>query len=124
MVIGILNGILRVTTYGKWMSEMRAHQLSSLTGIVLFSAAVYILHLFQPMESLNQALLIGISWFLLTVLFEFGFGHFVMKHPWEKLFYDYRLDKGRLWLLVLVWILVLPLFIFTVARSDHPAMGG
>lgn len=111
MILGIFNGVLRVTTYGKFMPEIRAHQLSSFTGILFFSIAVYLLHRFRPMESVNQAILIGLSWFSLTLIFEFSFGRFIMKHPWKKLIYDYRIDKGRLWLLVLVWIFIVPVVI-------------
>ena len=112
MVIGILNGVLRVMTYQKRMPEIRAHQLSCLTGIIFFGLAVFILNRIRPIETAGQALLIGLIWFVLTILFEFGFGHFIMKHPWKKLFHDYRIDKGRLWLVVLVWVLVAPLVAF------------
>jgi hypothetical protein len=111
MVVGILNGVLRVSTYGKHMPEIRAHQLSSLTGIIFFSLAVWLMNGIRPIESSGQAFLIGFIWFILTILFEFGFGHFIMKHPWEKLFQDYRIDRGRLWGLVLIWILFVPLLI-------------
>ena len=112
MVIGILNGVLRVMTYQKKMPEIRAHQLSSFTGIFFFGVAVYLLNRAWPIESSKQAVLIGLVWFGLTILFEFGFGHFVMKHPWKKLIHDYRIDKGRLWLLVVLWILFAPLFVY------------
>ena len=112
MVIGILNGVLRVMTYQKKMPEIRAHQLSSFTGIFFFGVAVYLLNHAWPIESSKQAILIGLVWFGLTILFEFGFGHFIMKHPWKKLIHDYRIDKGRLWLLVVLWILFAPLFVY------------
>lgn len=109
MLIGILNGALRVTGYQKHMPEIRAHQLSSFTGILLIGLAVYLLDLAWPIESTTQALSIGCVWVVLTITFEFGFGHFIMKHPWKKLVHDYRISKGRLWLLVLVWIFFAPL---------------
>ena len=112
MVIGILNGVLRVMTYQKRMPEIRAHQLSSLTGILFFGLATFVLDRIWPIGSAGQALLIGLIWFSLTILFEFGFGHFIMNHPWKKLIHDYRIDKGRLWLLVVVWILLAPSFVY------------
>lgn len=51
---------------------------------------------------------LGVSWTLLTVAFEFVFGHFVMGHPWSRLFHDYNLLAGRVWLLVLLTILFAP----------------
>lgn len=112
MVIGILNGTLRVMGYQKFMPEIRAHQLSCFTGILFFGIAVYVLNRAWPIDSLNQALIIGSIWLILTILFEFVFGHFVMKHSWEKLFHDYRIDKGRLWSLVLIWIFFAPSVIY------------
>lgn len=109
MIIGILNGVLRVGTYGRFMPELRAHQLSCFTGILFFGLAVYFLHKIRSPESNSQALLIGAIWLVLTILFEFGFGHYIMHHPWEKLFQDYRIDLGRLWSLVLLWIFLAPL---------------
>jgi apolipoprotein N-acyltransferase len=45
---------------------------------------------------------------LATIAFEFGFGHFVAGHSWSKLLADYNVFNGRLWLLVLVWITIMP----------------
>lgn len=112
MFIGILNGALRVMTYQKHMPEIRAHQLSCFTGIFFIGLAIYFIDRVWPMESSGQALLIGLIWTVLTILFEFGFGHYVMKHPWEKLVHDYRIDRGRLWVLVLFWILLVPQVVY------------
>jgi hypothetical protein len=38
----------------------------------------------------------------MTVLFEFVFGHYVLKTSWEVLLADYRIWQGRLWSLVLI----------------------
>ena len=54
------------------------------------------------------ALAIGGIWLALTVAFEFLFGHYVMGHPWSRLFHDYNLLEGRLWVLVLVWTFIAP----------------
>jgi hypothetical protein len=110
MVIGILNGMLRVTGYQKYMPEIRAHQLSCFTGICFIGLAVFSLNRAWPIDSSRQAFLIGLIWLVLTIVFEFGFGRFIMRHPWKKLVYDYRIDKGRLWLVVLTWVFSAPLF--------------
>jgi hypothetical protein len=53
----------------------------------------------------------------LTVLFEFIFGRLVMKHPWSKLLADYNLLAGRLWLLVLLWLVIAPVLFFVVQKK-------
>ena len=115
MILGILNGAFREAVFAKHFKEITAHQLSCLTGLVFFGIAVYTMNQLWPITSLNQAWLIGSIWLAMTILFEFGFGHFIMKHPWKRLFHDYRIDKGRLWVLVLLCVLILPLFVFIVS---------
>lgn len=108
VIVAILNGVIREKGYKKYLSELRAHQISTLTGIILFGACIYILSLVWKIQSAGQALTIGLIWLALTVAFEFIFGHFVMKHPWSKLLHDYNILKGRLWLLILVWTTIAP----------------
>jgi hypothetical protein len=114
-VIAIANGVLRQGTYGKIVSELTAHQISTLTGIIFTGTLVFWLNRIWPIESAAQAWLIGFIWLVFTVVFEFGFGHFVAGHPWSRLFADYDLLSGRVWSLFLLWILVMPYFFFKLA---------
>jgi hypothetical protein len=112
VIIAILNGILREKGYKRFMSELRAHQLSTLIGIVLVGVYVWIVELIWPIENSRQAILIGGIWLVLTILFEFGFGYFIMGNPWKKLFHDYNLFAGRVWLLFVIWTAVSPFMIY------------
>ena len=106
--IAILNGVLRESTYGRRLSELRAHQLSTVAGIVLLGAFMWAVIRAWPPWSGGQVLEVGLLWVLLTVAFEFSFGRFVVKRSWTELIRDYDLLKGRMWLLVLVWVAVAP----------------
>jgi hypothetical protein len=44
VLIAIFNGLLRESVYGPFMSELRAHQVSTLTAIIFFG--VYISNIF------------------------------------------------------------------------------
>jgi hypothetical protein len=112
VLLAILNGALREKGYRRFMSELRAHQLSTLIGIVLVGIYVWIMELLWPLESSQQAFQIGGIWLVLTILFEFGFGHYVMGHPWERLFHDYNILTGRVWLVFVIWTAISPLVIF------------
>ena len=114
MIIGVLKGTLRTLGYGKLMPELRAHQISCFTGILFLGLFVWLLDKKWQIESHNQAILIGSTWLIVTVLFEFGFGHYIMKHPWSLLLHDYRIDEGRLWILVLLWTAIVPLVVYTI----------
>ena len=106
--VGILNGVLREATYKKFVGDLPAHQISTATGIVFFGLIFYFIFKKWKIKSLHHAVLIGLIWLALTILFEFGFGHYIMGNPWEKLLHDYNLLEGRIWSLFLLWITIAP----------------
>lgn len=108
MVIAIVNGTVREFTYGRSVSELTAHQISTVTGIVLTGAFVWFLNRVWPIETGSQAWAIGAIWLLMTIVFEFGFGHFIAGHSWTRLLADYNLMAGRIWVLFLLWVLMMP----------------
>ena len=108
VIIAILNGAVREKIYGPVMRELSAHQLSTFVGLILLGIYIWILTGIYRIESSSQAFVIGGMWFIMTILFEFIFGHFIVRHPWSKLFHDYNLLKGRVWLLVPVWTAIAP----------------
>ncbi|MBN1848168.1 MAG: hypothetical protein JW932_06245 [Deltaproteobacteria bacterium] len=116
VILAIVNGAIREKLYGPFMRELSAHQLSTLIGMTLLGVYIWILTGIVRIESPKQAVIIGCMWFIMTIGFEFAFGHFVIGHTWERLFHDYNLVKGRVWLLVLIWTTVAP-YIFYRARS-------
>ncbi len=116
VILAILNGALREKIYGRFLSELSAHQLSTFIGLSLFAAYVWLLTGVCRIASSGQALVIGAMWLVITIVFEFVFGHYVMSHPWSKLWRDYNLLQGRLWVLVLIWTAVAP-YVFYRIRS-------
>ena len=115
--LAILNGLLRESVYRRFLDERAAHQLSALSFIVLFGAYVWLILRWLRLSSAREALRVGITWLVLTVAFEFLFGHYVMGHAWERLLHDYNLLAGRLWVPVLAWITLSPL----VLRALRPS---
>jgi hypothetical protein len=116
VLIGVGNGILRVSTYGKHMEEMRAHQVSTLTGAVLMGLYVYALNRVFEFASGRQAIAAGLMWVAMTVGFEFTFGHYVAGHEWSRLLRDYDLSSGRLWSVFLIWLLFAPYIFYRLGR--------
>ncbi len=108
VILAILNGSVRQLGYGPRLGELRAHQLSTLIGLLVFTGYLALLSRVRPIRTAGQAITIGALWLGLTVLFEFGFGHYVAGHPWTRLLADYNLFEGRVWVLVLVWCAVAP----------------
>jgi hypothetical protein len=108
LVIAVANGALRQFTFGKYMSELRAHQLSTLIGAVLIGVLVWLLVGKWPPSSGRQALLVGLMWLVLTVAFEFFMGLVLAGRPLSQVLHDYNLFAGRLWVLFLVWLTAAP----------------
>jgi hypothetical protein len=106
--IAMANGALREGWYGKHLSALHAHQLSTATGILLFGVYIWLLlRLWRP-ASVGQTIAIGLVWLGMTVACECLFGHYVVKRPWRDLLHDYNLFAGRGWLVVLVWVSIAP----------------
>lgn len=114
--IAIANGITRDSGYARFMSELRAHQLSTLIGVSAFAIYTWGLARMWPLASAQQAWTVGLVWVALTIAFEFTFGHYVVKHPWSRLFADYNLAAGRVWTLALVSLAVMPRFFHWLAQ--------
>ncbi len=108
MMVAILNGILRQSLFLTSFGEHTAHQISTVTGIIFIFIVVWLLNKRWKIESRQQAVYIGLIWLLMTVLFEFGFGHFVMGHSWTHLLADYNLLAGRVWSLFLLFVFIVP----------------
>ncbi|MFP2997791.1 hypothetical protein ABN763_17900 [Spongiivirga sp. MCCC 1A20706] len=108
IVIAIVNGLFREKFLASRFNELQAHQLSTASMIILFGVYVWILIKIWFPTSAKQAIMIGLIWLVLTVIFEFLFGHYVAGHSWNKLLDDYDIVKGRVWVLVLIWVCIAP----------------
>jgi len=103
-----VNGLLRVVVLVPQMGEHHARQVSSILGacLVVTLAGLFVMRLPDPRSApLGR---VGAFWGLLTLAFEFGFGHFWSRLPWSALLADYDLTAGRLWPLVLAATVVAP----------------
>jgi hypothetical protein len=116
MVVAIANGTLRELVLRKFASELTAHQLSCLTGVIMFGLCVWGLSRLWPLSSATQAWAIGLIWLSMTIAFEFGFGHFFRHFPWSTLLHDYNVFAGRLWIFILLWVTISPYIFFRMKR--------
>ena len=114
--IAIINGAIREGWYGKHLSELQAHQISTVTGVLLFGVYVWaLIHIWRP-ASAGQAMAMGLVWLGMTVAFEFLFGRYVVKRSWRELRRDYNLFAGRVWLVVLVWVTIVPYLFYRLQQ--------
>ena len=108
LLLAIINGVIRDFIYLKKFGEHKAHQLSTIILLLLITTYSYFVFGYWKLHSENEAILVGILWLILTLAFEFLFGHFVARHSWKKLLANYNVFAGNLWTLILIWTAIVP----------------
>jgi hypothetical protein len=119
IVLAVLNGALRQFGYLPLVGELAAHQLSTFTLILLFTAYFWPLLRRWPPSTGAQAVGVGLLWLAMTLGFEFGFFHYVAGHPWSRLLHEYDLPSGRVWVFVPLYVAVAP-WLFRCILLKHP----
>ena len=118
LVIAVANGAFRQATFAREMSELRAHQLSTLIGSVLIGLFIWFVVRRWPPASDREAVLIGLVWLLLTVAFEFFMGLVLAHRSLSQVLHEYNLFAGRVWVLFLIWLTLAPWVFFRLRRAS------
>lgn len=99
--------------------ESTAHVVGTLFVMLVFVAIIWQAAPWVVPDLARARLAsVGLSWTVATVAFEFGFGHYIMGHSWSRLLADYDLTSGRLWILVLLTLLLMPLLTGALRRGS------
>ena len=104
-----LNGTVRTLWLVPALGDLRAHQISFITGSILVLAIATIFVRWLHASRVSQLLGIGVLWLLLTVVFEMALGRFIFAYSWERIAADYNLLKGGLMPIGLVLLTLAPL---------------
>ncbi len=111
-VIAIANGYIGNTYVTPRLGDYGNHVYKTLFTIpVIFLFSWLYANATRGETWLASALFVSCFWLGLTILFEFVFGHYVLRNSWEVLIADYRIWRGRLWLLVLISDAIAPVTI-------------
>jgi hypothetical protein len=110
-VLGVLmtaNGILRELVLRRHIGVDAAGVVSLLlgAGIILVGTR----HLLRALTGASHGMLAvaSLTLVVLTVLFEFTFGHWVDGKPWSELAAAYAIWRGEPWLLLLTLLALTP----------------
>lgn len=111
-VVMVCNGIFRVLVLQPRFGDSVAEALSAALGIVIILLVTR--PFLRPLAgaTVPEVAIISVAWVVLTVIFEFTFGHWVDRKSWSELVANYAIWRGRLWLLVLAALAAAP-FIWT-----------
>lgn len=108
VVAAVGNGLVRERLLVPWLGGAVALPLS---GILLALLVFIIVFLCLPIfgrESLAGYLSLGMFWCCCTLLFEFGFGHFIVGMSWREILQLFNLAEGNLFSFVLFVTLFSP----------------
>ena len=115
--LAIANGAARELAYKDQVGESAANQISVAPLLALLALYFWVLQRRWPLGSTRDALSIGAIWVALSVLFEFGFGHYVEGDSWADLFQNYDVTAGNIWILILLWIAAGPATVRAIAAK-------
>jgi hypothetical protein len=104
----LANGMLRVVVTQPLLGEAVARPLATLILLVALTAYVWWLHRGCPIPTAPQAWAVGVGWVAMTLTFEFGWGGLVEGLSRATMLADYDLTAGRIWVLVPIWIVMVP----------------
>lgn len=111
VILAIVNAIFRETVLVSLLGQNIALPLS---GILLSLIVFIVTYLSSPLFGKNNILiyfLIGLQWVVMTLLFEFLFGYYVIGKSWSSLLQVFNIMKGDLMILVLLVSLFSPILV-------------
>ncbi len=110
-ILAIGNGLFRESVLVAYLGQGAALPISGISlSIIVFIVTYLAFPIFGKNDSLAY-ILIGFQWVLMTLLFEFVFGHYVIGKSWSDLFQIFNVLKGNLFIVVLVTSLFSPLIV-------------
>ena len=112
LILAVLNGAMRERLITPRLGKQGGHIAST---AILCAAIILVAWLsisWMGPKNGREALIVGLVWVALTVVFEFLAGHYAFGNSWERLIADYNVFRGRIWILVLLANLFAPLWAY------------
>ena len=98
-VLAIINGAVRELAYKDQVGDS-----TDFSGTADRAARALLFGLQRRWPATTRDAVDRAIWAALSVLFEFGFGHYVEGDSWEDLLGTYDVTAGNLWILIPLWI--------------------
>lgn len=117
IVLAIINGTAREFWLNNHFEELTAHQISTVTLLLLFAIYFYIIFKKHPIQSTNQSFKIGLLWMVLTLIFEFSFSFF-SGLTLNEILSEYNVLHGKTWILIPLWLFIAPRIYYSLIKND------
>lgn len=109
-MLASLNGAVRDLIVGPRIGDLIARAISTVVLRGLIVLVTWLAIRWIGSGSAREVLELGGLWLALTLIFEFGVGHYIARKPWAALLADYNLVQGRIRVLVPIVTFVAPLW--------------
>jgi hypothetical protein len=96
MAAETLNGLWRAKVLALWIGDAAARDVSVFTGSIVILLITFACIGWIPARSVRTLLVIGVTWVLLTIAYEFALGFLVFYRPLAEMVSDFDVLHGRL----------------------------
>jgi hypothetical protein len=108
IAIAFINAAIREVFLIGQFNNVLSHQLSTISLIILCTFYVFLIYRFLGLGSYKQAALVGLTWAILTIIFETILG-FMNRTSWNDILQQYNFVAGNIWALFILCLFFLPL---------------
>lgn len=121
-----VNGSIRMFWLVPSFGDVRAHQISFVTGSILVLAIATLFIRWLHISRIFHLIQIGLLWLFLTVGFEIALGRFVLNYSWQQIAADYNVLQGGLMPFGLILLMLSPIMaaklrgVFPPGNQPHP----
>lgn len=118
--LGVANGAVRQGAYADALGDLRAHQVSTVTLLLLLAVYLWSVDRRWPSPSTRFALQTGGLLAAMTITFEVIFGMYLRPDPLTlaQVLHDYDVTSGRVWALIPLFLMAGPALIRRL-RTRH-----
>jgi hypothetical protein len=103
-----IHGTLRQIYLAPLVGDFPARRIAFFVGMLLIFLIACLFIRWIAAENLKSLFAVGFMWAVLTLLFEFGLGFFVLGYSRERMFEDYDVSRGGLMAFGIIFMIFAP----------------
>jgi hypothetical protein len=115
----IVHGVARAIILVPYVGEFRSSQIGVFSGMAIIFVIALAFDRWLGANRQLQLLSIGVLWLVLTLAFEFLFGHFIAGVSWDRIAADYDVLHGGLLPFGMLFLMFAPLLARKMRGRRH-----
>jgi hypothetical protein len=116
IAVEFVHGALRAIFLVPLVGDFRARQIGVFSGSIFILIVAWLFIRWLDAPNTKSLLHVGFLWLVLTLGFEFSFGHFVFHRSWQDLASDYDVRQGGLLLIGMAVLMFSPVIAARLRR--------